>query len=266
MGKSKRSPLSSILTFFIRWIKFILNFWLSTHLFSNSCLIILLLPGHHSQTLPGPLVSQGLKWHPSARVSEVGPGSHALHHSTEHITCTTGHWSLGTAVHSCLASHFSTVPNLWIFKHHLHLLDRSKKFIPRASIPTQVTVDSPWPLLPSPMQSCKKWLPDNVGGDPIQLHFSMAHHCSSHYQTSVSIFLVLSLPLSLHLLFLLPRSLCPNFALPLCLQGPLSHSSVYWSNPGILNLGSTDIWSQIIFYGGDLPMCYCRTLSITPGQ
>lgn len=63
---------------FIQWIKFILNFWLSTHLFSNSYLIILLLPGHHPQTLPGTLASQGPKWNLPARGAEVGPGSHAL--------------------------------------------------------------------------------------------------------------------------------------------------------------------------------------------
>lgn len=69
---------SSRLTFFIQWIKLILNFWLSTHLFSNSYLIILLLPGHHPQTLPGTLASQGPKWNLPARGAEVGPGSHAL--------------------------------------------------------------------------------------------------------------------------------------------------------------------------------------------
>lgn len=109
------------LMFFIQWIKFILNFWLSTHLFSSSYLIILLLPGHHSQTLPGTVISWGLKEDPPARAAEVGPRSHALHHPTGCTTCATGHWGLGTALPCCLASHFPTVPNLWIFFPFLFL-------------------------------------------------------------------------------------------------------------------------------------------------
>ena len=166
-GGRGRSQLSSILTLFIQWIKFILNFWLSIHLFSNSCLIILLFPGHHSQTPPPPqAIPSHEVWNgiPLPKPLKLALG--VFLHCGIPWGAQPGQPSqaVGTARHSCPASHIPVILNLWTFKHHLNLLDRSRRFIPSASslqTPRWVIYHplvSPWPLSPpTALQPVSLW-------------------------------------------------------------------------------------------------------------